>query len=116
MVIGSEAKVGKLAGHSLVSHQNVLRFQVPVVDSNRMAVLHGIQDLEEGALGKRIIANILALLGDVGKQITFRAVFDDNVCAVRGVHDFYQRDNVGVGTGLVVKLDFPLLELPLPGL
>jgi len=65
VVVGGESKVGKLAGHALVGDQDVLRLQVPVVDSNGMAVLHGIQDLEESSLGKSIITNILALFGDV---------------------------------------------------
>ena len=116
MIVCGQTEVGELAGHAIVSHQNVLRFEVPVVNSNGMAVLHSVQDLEKGPLGKRIVANVLALLGDVREQVTFRAVLDDDVGAVRGVHDLYQGDNIGVGRGLVVELDLPLLELLLPGL
>lgn len=116
MIVCGQTEVGELAGHALVSHQNVLRLQVPVVDSNGVAVLDGVQDLEEGPLGKSIITNELALLGDVGEQITFWAVFDDNVSAVWGIHDLYQRDYIRVGRGLVVELDLPLLELSLPRL
>lgn len=88
MVGSGKSKVGQFAGHSLVSDENVFWLQVPVVDSNRVAVFHGIQDLEESALGHGIVTNVLALLGDVGEQVTFWAVFNDNVCAVGGVHDF----------------------------
>jgi hypothetical protein len=64
--VGSgKSKVGEFAGHSLVSDENVLRLEVPVVDSNGVAVLDGIQNLKEGALGHGIIPNVLALLGDV---------------------------------------------------
>jgi hypothetical protein len=84
---GGESKIGELAGHALVGDQDVLRLEVPVVDSNRVAVFHGIQDLKESTLGQSIVAYILALLGDVGEQITFRAVLDDDVGAVNGVHD-----------------------------
>jgi hypothetical protein len=52
-----------------------------------MAVFNGIQNLEESALGHGIITDVFALLGDVGEQVTFWAVFDDNVCTVRSVHD-----------------------------
>ena len=65
MVRSGKAKISEFAGHALVSYQDVLRLQIPVVDSNGMAVLHGIQDLEKGPLGKSIITNVLALLGDV---------------------------------------------------
>ena len=116
MVSGGQSKIGEFAGHSLVSHQNVLRLEVPVVDSNGVAVLNGIQDLEESPLGKGIITNVLALFGDVGEQVTLWAILNDNVCAVRGVHNLYQRNNIGMSTGLVVELDLPLLELLLSGL
>lgn len=65
MVVGGKAEVGKLAGHALVCYQDVLWLKVPVVDSNGVAIFNGIQDLEEGPLGKSIITNVLALFGDV---------------------------------------------------
>jgi hypothetical protein len=83
VVRGSKAEISKLAGHPLVRYQNVLWLEVPVVDSNGVAVLYGIQNLEESSLGKGIITNKLASFGDVGEEVSFRAVLDDNVCAVR---------------------------------
>jgi hypothetical protein len=97
----------------LVSDENVLRLEVPVVDSNGVAVLDGIQNLKEGALGHGIIPNVLALLGDVWEEVALWAVFNDDICAVGRVHDLDERDNIGVSAGLVVQLDLPLLELPL---
>ena len=84
-----------------------------MVDSNRVAVLDSVQDLEEGALGHGIVSDVLGLLGDVGEQVTFWAVFNDYVCAVGGIHDLDQRDDIGVSAGLVVQLDLTLLELSL---
>jgi hypothetical protein len=113
VVSSGKSKIGEFAGHALVSNQDVLWLEVPVVDSNGVAVLNGIQDLEEGALDKIIIANVLALLGDVGEQVTFWAVLDYDIGAVWSIHDLDQRNYIGVSTGLVVELDLPLLELPL---
>ena len=112
-VRGGESKVGKLAGHSIVSDENILRLQVPVVDSNRVAIFDGIQNLEKSAFGHGIITHVLALLGDVGEEVALWAVFNDNVCAVGRIHDLDKRDHVGMGAGLVVQLDLPLLELSL---
>jgi hypothetical protein len=78
-----------------------------------MAVLYSIQDLEKGALDQVLIADILALLGDVGKQVTFWAVFHYDISAVRGVHDLDKGNYVWVCASLVVELDLPLLEFPL---
>jgi hypothetical protein len=116
VVIRSKSKVGKLAGHALVSYQDIFRLEVPVVNSIGMAKLHGIQNLKESSLGQGIITNELALLGDIREQVTFGTILHDNVCAVGRVHDLYQRDNIGVKTGLMVELNFSLLELPLPWL
>jgi len=113
MVGGGESEVCKLASHALVSDENILRLQVPVVDSNGMAVLHGIQDLEESPFRKCIIACVLALLSDVGEQITFWAVLHNDIGAVRGIHDSDKRNHIWVCARLVVKLNLPLLELPL---
>lgn len=78
-----------------------------------MAELYGVQNLEKCTLDHGIVAYVLALLGDVGEQITFRAVFDDNVGTVWGIHDLDQRDNIGMSAGLMVELDLSLLEFPL---
>jgi hypothetical protein len=81
-----------------------------------MAVLHGIQDLEEGPLDEIIIADVLALLSDVRKQVTFWAILDDNVGAIWGIHDLDQGYYIGMSAGLMVELDLTLLELALTGL
>jgi hypothetical protein len=113
MISCGQSKISEFAGHALVSDENVFRLQIPVVDPDGVAVLDGIQDLEKGALDEIFIADILALLGDVGKQVTFWAVFHYDISAVRSVHNLDQRDYVWVCTSLVVKLYLPLLEFPL---
>lgn len=116
MVVGGQSKVGKLAGHSIICDENVLRLEIPVVDSNGVAVVYSIQDLEESPLGKSVITDILSLLGDVGEEITLRAVLDDHEGAVRRIQNLYQRNYVGMGTGLMMELDLSLLKLLLTGL
>ena len=65
VISSGQSKIGELASHALVGDQNVLRLEIPVVDSNRMAVLNSIQDLKESTFGPVIITNELALLSDV---------------------------------------------------
>jgi len=81
-----------------------------------MAVLNGIQNLEESPLSESIVANKFTLLGDVGEQVTFWAVLNNNVSAVRSIHDLYQRHHIGMGARLVMQLNLTLLELALTGL
>jgi hypothetical protein len=116
VVSSGKSKVGEFTGHAFVGDQHILRLQIPVVNSDGMTVLHGIQNLKKGSLDKIIIANILALLSDVREQITFWAVLDYDISAIWGVHNLDQGDYVGVSAGLMVELDLPLLELLLPWL
>jgi hypothetical protein len=113
VVSGGQSKVCKFTSHALVGDQDILRLEVPVVDSNRVAVLDGIQNLKKGSLDKIIVANKLALLSDVGEQVTFWAVLDYNVGAIRGVHYLDQRDYIWMSASLMMELDLALLEFPL---
>lgn len=116
MVIRGKSKVGQFNGHSFVCHQDVFWLQIPVVDPNGMTIFNGIKDLEKSPPGKSIVADVLPSFGDIGKEIALRTVLNDHVRAIRRVHDLYQGNNIWVNTGLVVQLDFPLLEFPLPWL
>lgn len=116
MVIRGKSKVGQFNGHSFVCHQDVFWLQVPVVDSNGMAIFNGIKDLKKSPPGKSIVTDVFPSFGDIGKEIALRAVLNDHIRAIRRVHYLYQGNNVWVDTGLVVQLDFPLLKLPLPWL
>jgi len=105
-----EAKVGKLDGLSVVRNKDVLRLQVPVVDSERVAVFNGIQYLQENSLGKIVVPDILTTFSDVEKQVTLRAIFQNDIDAVRVVNNLEHRDHVGVGRGQIVQTDLPVLE------
>lgn len=86
-VPGSQTKISELDSEPPIGHQNIFRLQVPVVYRYRMAVANRIQDLEKCLLGHQIVSNVAASLSDTGEQVTFRAVLEDDVCAVVGIHD-----------------------------
>lgn len=87
MLRGGQTKIGKLHGHTLVLDQDVLRLQIPVVDTNGMTELHGVQDLEEDTLGQSIVTKITPALSDVRKEITLRTELKDDESAIGTVHD-----------------------------
>lgn len=72
-------------------------------------MFNGIQDLEENLLGQVILTNILASLGDVQEQVTFRAIFENNVDAIRLVHNLEHLDHIAVCGCQVVETNFTLL-------
>lgn len=75
---------------AIIGNQNVLRLEIPVVDSKGVAILDSIQELEEHVLGESIISNKAASFSDVAEKVTFRAVLDHNECAVGAVQDAQQ--------------------------
>lgn len=78
-----------------------------------MAMFHGIQNLEKCSSDKSIIVDIPTPLGDVGKEITLRAILQNNVSAVDTIHYLQHGNDVGMGRGCVVELNLPGLEFPL---
>jgi len=87
-----------------------------VVDALIVAVLNGTQDLKEHLAGLCIILNIVAFLGDLGEQVTFRAVLENNKGRIPAVDNLVHGHNAIVLAGKVVKLDLTLLKLPLSGI
>lgn len=85
-----------------------------MVDSPVVAVLDGVQDLEEDSLGKLILANVLSALGDVVEEIAFGAILQNNIDAVGAVHDPEHGDHVGMFRCLVVESNLAPLESGLP--
>ena len=105
-----QSKIGKLNGPTIVSDQDVLRLEIPVVDSFGMAMLDCGKKLQKHVLGLEIITNVVAFLGDLGKQIALLAVLEDNVCALRAVQNLQERNHVGMLARKVMQLDLAVLE------
>lgn len=110
---GSQAKIGQLDCPTLIRHQDVLRLQIPVVDSDRMAEIDSIQDLNEYALHQGVIPDKVPLVGDTREQIPLGTELDNHVDAVSRVHDRFEGHDVGMLAGHVVQFDFALLVFEL---
>lgn len=115
IVRGCKAKVGQLDRHSLVRHQDVLGLEVPVVDPEGVAELHGIQQLQKHTLDQGVVADKVPFVGDTGEEITLRAVFHYDVGTVLGIHDAGKGHDVGMLAGQMVQTDLTLLVLELAG-
>lgn len=92
MVLGlwiccSKTKICKQNLTSGMGYQYVLRFEVPMVDSQTVAVLNGIQDLEKCLAHKSVIANVPTPFGNVREKVSFRAIFQDNIGTFRIINN-----------------------------
>lgn len=86
-----------------------------MVDTLGMAIPDGIQDLEERAFGLVIVTDIVIFFGDLGKQITFGTILENDERAFRAVQNLGHGNNVVVLAGPIMQLNFAFLELPLSG-
>lgn len=81
-----------------------------MVDSQRMAMVHGIQDLKEGVLGQCIVADEPTMLGDVGEEIAFGTILQHHKRTIRAIQNSRQGDHVRVMARVEVESDLATLE------
>lgn len=86
-----------------------------MVNSQGVAELNSIQDLEESALDQGIIPDKETLVGNGRKEITLGTVIKDHIGTIRGIHNANERNDIGMLAGHVVQSDLPLLVLELAG-
>jgi hypothetical protein len=87
-ILGCKAKIRKQNIVSIVGYQNIFRLEIPMEDPQTVAMLHGIQDLEECSADEKIIVHIPTSLRNVGKEVTFWTILQNNVNALWVVHNF----------------------------
>lgn len=81
-----------------------------MVDSQGVAVLYSIQELKEDPLGQDVVAYEVTMFGNVCEEITFWAVFDNDISTVNIRNDLDKVDNIWMCASTVMQGDFPFLE------
>lgn len=85
-----------------------------MVDAQRVAVIDGIEELEENVLDEVVAAKITPLLQNLAEQITIRTVIHNNEGAIFLFNDTMQRDDVRVNRCKLVKGDLLHVKASLP--
>jgi hypothetical protein len=67
-----------------------------MVDTQTMAMFHGIQNLEKGPSDKRIIVHIPTSFRDIREEVSLWAIFKDNVGAIGIVDNLEHGHNIGM--------------------
>lgn len=67
-----------------------------MIDALAVAVVYCVDELHEDSAGGVVVVNVLASFGDVGEEVTFRAVLQDNIYAIDFFDDLLHSDDVGV--------------------
>lgn len=96
-VCSSEAEIGDSNSESAVETQHVLRFEVPMIYPQRMAIFDGIKKLEENVFDQVILTKVAAMVQDLREEISVGSVVHDEVGVVVLLHNPVEGDNVWVG-------------------
>lgn len=111
---GCQSKIRQLDAEAAVADEDILRFEVAVVDAERVAVLHCVQQLQKHPACQHVRTHVAAALRDARKQVSLAAELHDDKDGVRGVQDLDERDNVWVRLDPCVQVNLAGLEAPLP--
>lgn len=106
-VCSGEAEIGDSNSESAVEAQHVLRFEVPMIYAQRMAIFDGIKKLKKYVFNKVILSEVAAVVQDLREEITVGSVVHDEVGVVVLFHDPVEGDYVWVGRRKAMKGDFP---------
>jgi hypothetical protein len=93
---GGQPKIRDRKPQAPVKAEHVLRLKITVVDAQRMAVIDRIEELDENVFDQVISSKITALLQNLAKQITIRAVIHDDEGAIFLFNDTVKCDNIRV--------------------
>lgn len=109
----SQTKVCDTYPLSIPRTEDVLRFEISVEDTHRVAILDRVDDLEEDRFDQHVVADIPLLLGDHPKQVALVTKVHNDKDVVALLDDLVQGHNVGVPRRELVKRDLSPLEVPL---
>lgn len=110
----SKPKVGNAYFCSVSFAEDVLWLEIPVVDAKCVAVVNGVEDLQEDLFDQSIVADVLLsaapkrttyslVLGNHPKEIPFVAVVHDGKDKVTLFNDLVHGDDVGVAACKLVE-------------
>jgi len=109
----SKAEVGYCDPKAVVEAENVLWLQVSVVNTERVAVFHCVEQLEEDVLDESIVSEITATMQDLGEEIVVRCIVHDDVGMISLINDAMEGDHARVGRGELVECYFADVDLSL---
>ena len=94
----SETKICDGHTEAIVEAKDVLGFQIPMINTQSMAIVSCIEQLKENILDETVVSKIATAMENVREQILVRCIVHDDVhvCLVEVLHDTVEGDNAQV--------------------
>lgn len=115
LVRRSKAEIRDCDAKAAFEAENIFWLQISVVNSERVAVLDCIDELQEDIFDEVVLSKISAAVEDLCEQIVVRGIVHHDVGVISLLNDTMQGDYTRVGGGQLVQSDFADVDLPLTG-
>ena len=91
----SETKVCNGHTEAIVEAKDVLGFQIPMIDTQSMAIVNCVEQLKENMM-RSVVSKIATTMENFRKQIVVLCVVHDDAGVVEVLHDAAEGDNARV--------------------
>lgn len=92
----SESEIGDSELETVVEAEDILRLQVSVINAQRVAVLDGVEELEEDVLDEAIVSEVSSLVKDLREEVAIWAIVHDEVNEGTVLDDSMEGYDVGM--------------------
>jgi len=106
----SKSEISKFDSVSSVGDQNILGFQIAMVNATGMTEIDSVQNLKENGFDQAVISDVLSPLSYVREEVALWAVFKHDIGAIVCVENLDKLNNILVEACAVVKINLSLLE------
>jgi hypothetical protein len=86
-----------------------------MINTQRVAVLNRIEQLQEDVLDEFILAKVPALVEDLGEEVTVFAIVHNDICEIFVLNNTMEGNDVGVSGGELVETDLTQVQLASTG-
>lgn len=91
-----KTKIGDSEAQPAIETEYILRFQVTMINIERMAIFNRIKQLKKYLFNKKVVAQITTMVKDLSEEIAIFAVIHDDKCVLIVFDDAVESNNVGV--------------------
>lgn len=109
----SETKICNGHTEAIVEAKHVLGFQIPMINTQSVAIVNCVEQLKENILDESVVSKIATAMENLREQIVVWCVVHDDVGVVEVLHDAVEGDNARVSGCDLMQSDLADMNLPL---
>lgn len=109
----SETKICDGHTEAIVEAKDVLGFQIPMINTQSMAIVNCVEQLKENILYEGVVSKVATAMENLRKQIVVRCVIHDDISVVKVLHNAVECDNARMSGCDLMQSDLADMNLSL---